>query len=134
MKTGKKVHWEGNISDGKKSVRWFVFTLLHFCMYFNNSLLYLIIRTHNTRTHIQNCNNTIHALINFINFNYPIKNCLVSLQRSGDIDMDCPHQKFCVSWFCIRVSTVGTTMAVQSWNKHTIPGIDSRDLYYCGYA
>ena len=54
--------------------------------------------------------------------NYPIKNCLVNLQASGDIDLDCPHQKFLVSWFTIRVATVGTTFAVQSWNDHTIPG------------
>ena len=55
--------------------------------------------------------------------NYPIKTCLIGLQRSGDINMDCPHQKFCVSWFSIRVAAVGTTLAVRSWNDHTIPGI-----------
>lgn len=54
--------------------------------------------------------------------NYPIKTCLVALQASGDIDMDCPHQKFCVSWFSIRVASVGTTLAVESWNEHCIPG------------
>ena len=54
--------------------------------------------------------------------NYPIKTCLVAMQASGDIDMDCPHQKFLVSWFSIRVSAIGTTMAIQSWNEHPIPG------------
>ena len=57
--------------------------------------------------------------------NYPIKACLVALEEHGDIDMDCPHQKFCTSWFTIRVATVGTTVAIQSWNEHRIPGIVS---------
>ena len=55
--------------------------------------------------------------------NYPIKTCLISLQRSGDIDLDCPYQKFCISWFSLRVANVGTRLAVQSWNEHTIPGV-----------
>ena len=54
--------------------------------------------------------------------NYPIKTFLVRLQANGDIDMDCPHQMFCVSWFCIRVAAIGTTLAVRSWNEHPIPG------------
>ena len=54
--------------------------------------------------------------------NYPIKNCLVALQASGSIDMDCPHEKFCVSWFTIRVASIGIALAVDAWNDHTIPG------------
>lgn len=46
--------------------------------------------------------------------------------------MDCPHQKFCVSWLSIRVAAVGTTMAVESWNEHTIPGISLFNNYYDG--
>ncbi len=60
--------------------------------------------------------------------NYPIKHCLVSLQERGTINLDCPHQKFCISWFTIRVTHVGTTLAVQSWNDHPIPGTNS-NLY-----
>ena len=54
--------------------------------------------------------------------NYPLKACLVELQERGEIDLDCPHQKFCTSWFSIRVSNIGTTLAVQAWNEHPIPG------------
>lgn len=48
--------------------------------------------------------------------NYPLKACLVSLEERGDINMDCAHQKFCVSWFTIRVANIGTTLAIQAWN------------------
>ncbi|XP_019859201.1 PREDICTED: uncharacterized protein LOC109587405 isoform X2 [Amphimedon queenslandica] len=54
--------------------------------------------------------------------NYPIKSCLISLQESGEINMEDEHVKFCVSWFSIRVANVGTAMAVSSWNHHRIPG------------
>ena len=54
--------------------------------------------------------------------NYPIKACLIALEEAGDINMDCSHTKYCVSWFTIRVSIVGTTIAVQSWNNHPISG------------
>ncbi|XP_065894563.1 uncharacterized protein [Dysidea avara] len=58
--------------------------------------------------------------------NYPIKSCLVSLETAGDIDMDCPHTKYCVSWFTLQVVNVGTTIVVQSWNSHPISGRRSR--------
>lgn len=65
--------------------------------------------------------------------NYPIKTCLVALQQNGDIDLDCSHQKYCISWFTLRVANVGTTLAVQSWNDHPIPGIPLEEcMYYCG--
>lgn len=54
--------------------------------------------------------------------NYPIKSCLIALEEAGDINMDCPHTKYCVSWFTIRVANVGTAIAVHSWNNHPIPG------------
>ena len=54
--------------------------------------------------------------------NYPIKSCLIALEAAGDIDMACSHVQFCVSWFTIRVASVGTTVAVQAWNSHPIPG------------
>ena len=52
-----------------------------------------------------------------------IKTCLIALQENGDIDLDSPQHKFGISWFTIRVAAVGTTLAVQSWNAHPIPGI-----------
>ena len=54
--------------------------------------------------------------------NYPLKTCLMELEERSDIDMDCDHVKFCVSWFTIRVANIGTTLAVESWNEHPIPG------------
>ena len=55
--------------------------------------------------------------------NYPLKACLIEMQERNEINMDSEHVKFCVSWFTIRVSNVGTTLAVQAWNAHPIPGI-----------
>ena len=55
--------------------------------------------------------------------NYPLKACLVEMQEQNTINLDCQHERFCVSWFTIRVSNVGTTLAVQAWNEHQIPGI-----------
>lgn len=38
------------------------------------------------------------------------------------IDIDNSSVKYCVSWFTIRVANIGTTIAVESWNNHTIRG------------
>ena len=57
--------------------------------------------------------------------NYPIKACLIEMQERNEINMDSEHVKFCVSWFTIRVSNMGTTLAVQAWNAHPIPGMFS---------
>lgn len=54
--------------------------------------------------------------------NYPIKSCLIALEESGHINMDCSHTKYCVSWFTIRVASVGAAIAVQSWNSHPVSG------------
>ena len=43
--------------------------------------------------------------------------------------MDCPHVKFCVSWFTLRVANVGTAMAIQAWNN-PIPGY-LQTIYIC---
>ncbi len=58
--------------------------------------------------------------------NYPLKTCLVQLESCHDIDMDCLHVRYCVSWFTIRVASEGIQLAVQSWNDHPIPG-----MYLC---
>ena len=55
--------------------------------------------------------------------NYPLKACIIKMEESNDIDMDNNHIKFCVSWFTVRVSNVGTTLAVNAWNDHPIPGM-----------
>lgn len=38
------------------------------------------------------------------------------------LNMQCDHQKYCVSFYTIKVSNVGTTLAVNAWNSHKIPG------------
>ena len=54
--------------------------------------------------------------------NYPVKACLVKMEELGVIDMESSMHKFCVSWFAIRVCSVGTKLAVQAWNEHPVPG------------
>ena len=44
------------------------------------------------------------------------------------INMQCDHQKYCVSYYTIKVCNVGATLAVKSWNSHKIPGM----MYYYG--
>ena len=55
--------------------------------------------------------------------NYPIKSCLIYLEERRDFNLDLEDHKFCVSWFAMRVSNIGTQMAVQSWNNHCTPGM-----------
>ena len=44
------------------------------------------------------------------------------MEELGVIDMESSMHKFCVSWFAIRVCSVGTKLAVQAWNEHPVPG------------
>ena len=44
------------------------------------------------------------------------------MEERGLISMDDAMIKYCVSWFAIRVAIVGTTIAVDSWNQHTLRG------------
>ena len=37
--------------------------------------------------------------------------------------MDDDLDKFCVSWFTIKVAAVGIELSVAAWNKHPIPGV-----------
>jgi len=48
---------------------------------------------------------------------------LIALETAGDICMDCPLTKYCMSWFTIMVANVGATIAVQAWNNHPIAGM-----------
>ena len=52
-----------------------------------------------------------------------MKACLIGMEERGETDMELSIHKFCVSWFAIRVCCVGTKLAVESWNVHTIPGM-----------
>ena len=66
--------------------------------------------------------------------NYPIKACLVALEETGDIDMDCSHTKYCVSWYTIEVANIGTNMAVQAWNNYRIPGDERYKFCIASYT
>lgn len=54
--------------------------------------------------------------------NYPVKKILVEMENAGDINMADDLHKYCVSWFSIKVLTVGAKLFIQSWNSHPIPG------------
>ena len=55
--------------------------------------------------------------------NYPIKDALISMMENRDFSLDDDLDKFCVSWFAIKVAAVGIAVFVASWNEHPIPGI-----------
>ena len=55
--------------------------------------------------------------------NYPIKSALVEMVDCGDISVDDDICKACVSWFSMKVASVGIASFVNAWNSHTIPGI-----------
>jgi len=52
--------------------------------------------------------------------NYPIKAILIEMQENGDFNLEDEHVKFCVSWYTMRVTQVGTAMFVSVWNEHCI--------------
>ena len=45
------------------------------------------------------------------------------MQENGDFNLEDEHVKYCVSWYTMHVSQVGTTMFVTAWNEHRISGI-----------
>ena len=47
---------------------------------------------------------------------YPVKACLIGMEERGEIDMESSLQKFCVSWFAIRVCQVGSFLGALSFN------------------
>ena len=54
--------------------------------------------------------------------NYPVKKILIEMDNAGDLNMADDLHKYCVSWFTIKVVTVGVSLFIQSWNNHPIPG------------
>ena len=56
--------------------------------------------------------------------NYPVKQCLVQMEEYGEFDIENLVHKYCISWltYTIRVTQVGTSLVVQSWKSHHIPG------------
>ncbi len=63
--------------------------------------------------------------------NYPVKATLIRMEENGEINMESSMQKFCVSWFSIRVCSIGTKLAVQAWNEPPITGLSRSLLMYC---
>ena len=55
--------------------------------------------------------------------NYPVKKILTEMENASDTNMGNNLHKYCVSWFSIRVLTIGVKLFIQSWNSHPIPGI-----------
>ena len=53
----------------------------------------------------------------------PSKAALIEMQENGDFNLEAEHVKYCVSWYTMHVSQVGTTMFVTAWNEHRISGI-----------
>ena len=43
------------------------------------------------------------------------------MTEDGDIAIDDPMYRFCVSWYIIRVANLGIGLLVSSWNEHRIP-------------
>ena len=57
--------------------------------------------------------------------NYPLKKALVEMHSSSLIMVEDPADPihcFCVSWVSLKVANVGTSLTMQSWNAHPIPG------------
>ena len=54
--------------------------------------------------------------------NYPVKAALLHMFERGDINLEDSAHKFCVSWFSIKVVSVGIDLFINSWNNHPIPG------------
>lgn len=55
--------------------------------------------------------------------NYPIKKRIIEMEENGIIDMSSPTTKFCVSFVCTNVATVGVKLFAQAWNCHPIARI-----------
>lgn len=51
------------------------------------------------------------------------------MEEKGLISMDEDLIKFCVSWFSVRIANVGTKIAIESWNQHTLCGMCCNNNY-----
>ena len=54
--------------------------------------------------------------------NYPTKHGSVQLEENGEINIDGLQHKSCITWFTTHVTNEETTLAVQTWNDHPVPG------------
>lgn len=45
------------------------------------------------------------------------------MEEEGILDMDSQVDRFCTSWFTLRVASFGAAQTVHAWNEHPIPGM-----------
>ena len=55
--------------------------------------------------------------------NYPVKAVLLEMLEQGSMNLEDLLHKFCISWFSIKVVSVGIDLFIKSWNNHPIPGV-----------
>ena len=55
--------------------------------------------------------------------NYPVKQILVAMEGSDEVDMTDDIVQFCVSWTTINTIASALSRFVLAWNNHRIPGI-----------
>jgi len=63
--------------------------------------------------------------------NYPIKTVLIQMEQRDQLNLNCNHERYCISWFTMRVAHIGTTSFVQAWNNHRIPGKQKYIVMLC---
>ena len=54
--------------------------------------------------------------------NYTLKRKVIEMEEDGQINLDHPHTKFCVSHILVNVSGYGLKFFVEAWNLHHITG------------
>lgn len=68
--------------------------------------------------------------------NYSMKEKLIEMEATDEIEMRDPLTKFCVSWVTIQVASVGLIEFIQSWNAHRMDGprggIPNKQAERCG--
>ncbi|XP_076843895.1 uncharacterized protein LOC143488839 [Brachyhypopomus gauderio] len=84
----------------------------------HNTIRMPYLQTASTRNHI------VERIWPEINgrINYPLKTALVQLVDQEAIDMEDSVEQYCVSNLTCRLSHIGVSRVVDTWNAHRIPG------------
>lgn len=53
---------------------------------------------------------------------YPVKNAVIEMEESGDLDMTQDLHRFCVSQMLLKVCDLGLQRFISGWNFHRIQG------------
>ena len=48
---------------------------------------------------------------------------LLNQYNRGQLDLNSPANKYCISWCTTHVANVGLKILVESWNNHPLPSI-----------